>query len=94
MMLSTNRFSGANTSSPGHSRTRWKGALVVAAVALTMASFFAQHSGTAIKVEQGAEVAYSKARHLLHDADAENRRVRPLPLSLAAQTRASGEFSV
>ncbi|MBV8771170.1 MAG: hypothetical protein JO166_02400 [Deltaproteobacteria bacterium] len=59
-----------------------------------MGSFFALHSGAAIKVEQGAEVAYSKARHLLHDADVENRRIRPLPLSLAAQARPSGEFSV
>jgi len=57
-MLSTNQFSGANIwSHPGHSRTRWKQALIVAAAAFTMASFFAQHSGAAIKVEQGAEVA-------------------------------------
>ena len=39
--------------------------------------------GKAAKIERGAEVAFSHARQLLHEADKENRNVRPLPLSLA-----------
>ncbi len=30
-------------------------------------------------MEQTAELAYSKAQCLIHDADTENRRVKPLP---------------
>jgi hypothetical protein len=37
----------------------------------------------AVKIGKGVEVAFSRARQLLHEADKENRNVRPLPLSLA-----------
>jgi len=47
-------------------------------VALVLTQF-----GRAQRLEKGAELAFSRARQLLHEADKENRGVRPLPMPLA-----------
>jgi hypothetical protein len=39
--------------------------------------------GKAARIEAGAQLAVSRACELLHEADKENRKVRPVPLSLA-----------
>jgi hypothetical protein len=39
--------------------------------------------GKAAKFEKGAEMAFQRAEQLLHEAERENRDVRPLPLSTA-----------
>jgi len=60
----------------------WKGAImIVAAFFLTI--LLITQFGKAAELEKGAEVAFSRARQLLHEADKENRNVHPLPLSLA-----------
>lgn len=60
----------------------WKTTImIVAAVFLGM--LLLTQPGKAAKLEKGAEVAVSRARQLLRDAERENRNVRPLPLSLA-----------
>lgn len=46
---------------------------------LLAAVFFATREGQLATVAQTAERAYSKAQCLLHDADTENRRVKPSP---------------
>jgi hypothetical protein len=51
--------------------------------ALFLAVLLITQFGRAVKFGKGVEVAFSRARQLLHDADKENRNVRPLPLSLA-----------
>lgn len=59
-----------------------KTAIIVVAAAFIMLVLIMQF-GKADRLEKGAEVAFSRARQLLHEADKENRNVRPLPLSLA-----------
>jgi hypothetical protein len=54
--------------------------LIVTAILLIILLF--TQSGKAAKLEKGAEVAFARAEQLLHEADKENRNVRPLPLSL------------
>jgi hypothetical protein len=39
--------------------------------------------GKAGRIEQRAEIAFARAKQLLHEADKENRNIRPFPLSLA-----------
>jgi hypothetical protein len=60
----------------------WKTAIMIIAAAFLMILLVTQF-GNAARIEKGAEVAFSRAWQLLHDADRENRNVRPLPLSLA-----------
>jgi len=60
----------------------WKAAITIIAAAFLMLLLITQF-GKATRVERGAEVALSRAWQLLHEADRENRNVRPLPLSLA-----------
>jgi hypothetical protein len=59
-----------------------KAAIMIIAV-LFLAVLLITQFGGAVKFGKGVEVAFSRARQLLHDADKENRNVRPLPLSLA-----------
>lgn len=60
----------------------WRAALIIiAAVFLIM--LLITHLGKAARLGRGAEVAFSRALQLLHEADNANRNVRPLPLSLA-----------
>jgi hypothetical protein len=80
----------AGTASPllanaGHSiigAGRWKTTLI-AVIAAILASLLIAQFGQGARLEKGAEIALSRARELLHEADQENRRVRPLPLSLS-----------
>lgn len=60
----------------------WKAAIMILAAVFLMILFITQF-GKAARLEKGAEVALSRARQLLHEADKENRNVRPLPLSPA-----------
>ena len=60
----------------------WRIAIVIIAAAFLITLLAAQ-SGEGAKLEKGAELAFARARQLLHEADTENRNVRPLPLSLA-----------
>jgi hypothetical protein len=52
-------------------------------VALSLTTLLLRQLGTAARFEKGAEVAVSRARQLVHEADKQNRNVRPLPLSIA-----------
>ncbi|HJU12308.1 MAG TPA: hypothetical protein VJ728_15600 [Candidatus Binataceae bacterium] len=61
---------------------RWKAAMAVIAAAFVVVLLIT-HPGKAAQAEHGAELAVSHAWHLLHEAERENRNVRPLPLSLA-----------
>jgi hypothetical protein len=60
----------------------WKAAIMILTAVFLMILLITQ-LGKAARLEKGAEVAFSRARQLLHEADRENRNVRPLPLSLA-----------
>jgi len=60
----------------------WRAAVIIGAAAFVIMLLGAQLAKGA-KLEKGVEVAFSRARQLLHEADKENRGVRPLPLSLA-----------
>ena len=60
----------------------WKVAIVTIAAAFLVMLLFT-HGGSVVSVGKGAVVAFSKARQLLHDADRENRNLRPVPFSLA-----------
>jgi hypothetical protein len=60
----------------------WKAAIMIIA-ALFLTILLITQFGRAVKLGKGVEVAFSRARQLLHEADKENRNVRPLPLSLA-----------
>jgi hypothetical protein len=61
----------------------WKSAIIVIAAAVSIMLLIMQ-PGKAARVERGVEVAFTRAWQLLHEADKENRNVRPLPLSVAA----------
>lgn len=63
----------------------WRAAAIISAAAFIIMLLAAQ-LGKGAKLEKGVEVAFSRARQLLHEADKENRGVRPLPLSLAKVT--------
>ena len=70
---------------PGYFHTRagyWKAAIMIF-VAVFLITLLITQSGKAARLEKGAELAFSRACQLLHEADQENRNVRPLPLSLA-----------
>jgi hypothetical protein len=58
-----------------------KAAIIIIAAAFLM--LLMMQFGKADRFERRAEVAFSRAWQLLHEADKENRNVRPLPLSLA-----------
>jgi hypothetical protein len=60
----------------------WRVAIIIIAAAFLLVLLFT-HTGRVVSVGKGAEVAFSKARQILHDADRENRNLRPVPLSLA-----------
>jgi Na+/H+ antiporter NhaC len=60
----------------------WQAALIVITAAF-FAVLLTTQFGRGAKLEKGAEIALSRARELLQEADKENRNVRPLPLSLA-----------
>jgi len=60
----------------------WKAAVVISAAAFMIMMLVTQF-GRGAKLEKRVEVAFSRARQLLHEADRENRNVRPSPLSLA-----------
>lgn len=60
----------------------WKGTIVIVAAVFLMILLVTQF-GKAAELEKGAEVAFSRAWQLLHEADKENRNVHPPPLSLA-----------
>jgi hypothetical protein len=70
------------------SSNHWKAVTVITAAVLSTALFM--HSGKAAQLENGVEVAFSQARQLLHEADKENRDVRPLPLSLGKVQASAG----
>ncbi len=55
--------------------------IVIAALFLTI--LLITRFGRVVQLGKGVEVAFSRAQQLLHEADKENRNVRPLPLSLA-----------
>ena len=55
--------------------------MIVAAVLLI--TLLITQFGKATRIEKGAELAFSRACQLLHEAEKENRDVRPMPLSLA-----------
>jgi hypothetical protein len=60
----------------------WRAALIISTAAFLIMALATQ-LGKGAQLEKGVEVAFSRARQLLHEADKENRNVRPLPLSLA-----------
>src|ERR1700740_2316870 len=60
----------------------WRVAIIISTAAFLIMLLVTQ-LGKGAKLEKGVEVAFSRARQLLHEADKENRNVRPLPLSLA-----------
>lgn len=60
----------------------WRVAIMIIAAAFLI-MLLAAPSGKGAKLEKGAELAFAQARQLLHEADKENRNVRPVPLSLA-----------
>ena len=59
----------------------WKAAIMIIASAFLMIVLIG-YLGKTARLETGAKVAFSRARQLLHEADKENRNVRPVPLSL------------
>ena len=61
----------------------WRAAIVIVAAAFLLTVLIAQFRNIA-GIERGAEAAVARARQLLHEADHENRNVRPLPVSLAS----------
>jgi hypothetical protein len=63
-------------------RSYGKAAIMILAAVFLMILLIMQF-GKAARFEEGAEMAFLRARQLLHEADKENRSVRPLPLSLA-----------
>jgi hypothetical protein len=58
----------------------WKAAIMTIALVI-LAILLITEPGKAARFKSGAELAFSRARQLLHEADKENRNVRPLPLS-------------
>jgi len=70
---------GYSLADTGH----WKAAMIIIATAFLIMLLITQF-GNRARLEKGVEVAFSHAWQLLHEADKENRDVRPLPLSLAA----------
>ena len=60
----------------------WKTAITTISAVIISILLLTQF-GRAARIEREVEVAFSHARQLLHEADKENRKVRPLPLSLA-----------
>jgi hypothetical protein len=93
MLSSSHAVLRGTASTPAAS---WKGAFITAGavfMALIMTMLFAYYfGGAAATIERDAQVAYSKAQQLLRDAEAENRKVRPLPLSFLAKSESSREF--
>ena len=59
----------------------WKTA--VTAIAVFLAILLVAQLARITPLEKGAEIAFFRARELLHDAEKENRNVRPVPLSQA-----------
>ena len=70
----------------------WSIAIIIITAAFLVMLLAAQ-SGAGAKLEKGAELAFARARQLLHQADTENRNVRPLPLSLATVVYRSAQES-
>jgi hypothetical protein len=70
----------------------WSVAIIIIAGAFLI-MLLAAESGAGAKLEKGAEFAFARARQLLHEADTENRNVRPLPLSLATVVYRSAQES-
>jgi hypothetical protein len=68
---------GYSQASPAH----WKPAIIMIAALLIM--LLIMQLGQPGRLGRTASLAFSAARQLLHEADQENRSVRPLPLSLA-----------
>ena len=62
--------------------TSWKTVTIIVVAVLLSILLVTEHSRAA-KFEKGAEMAFWRAEQLLHEADKENRSVRPLPLSTA-----------
>jgi hypothetical protein len=60
----------------------WKTGVMVIVVLLIGVLLIAQ-LGTGAGLEKGAEMALRRATQLMHEADKENRKVRPVPLSQA-----------
>jgi len=58
-------------------------ATIMVIVAVFLITLLITQFGEAARLEKGAELAFSRACQLLHEADQENRKVRPMPLSLA-----------
>jgi hypothetical protein len=77
-------FRGHSVASFNH----WKIIMVATAILLSIALLM--HSGRAAELENGVEVAFSQARQLLHEADKENRDIRPLPLSFGKVQASAG----
>jgi hypothetical protein len=67
----------------------WMTAIIIAVAFIVM--FLIMQSGKVDRVERGVQLSFSRAWHLLHEADKENRKVRPMPLSLASSAVASAE---
>lgn len=65
--------------------------IIIAAAFLVMLLAAQWREGA--KLEKGAEIAFTRARQLLHEADTENRNVRPLPLSLGKVVYLSAQES-
>jgi hypothetical protein len=59
----------------------WRKAIIIIAAAVLVMLLIMQ-LGKAGNVEKRAELAFSRAWHLLQEADKENRGIRPMPLSL------------
>ncbi|MBV8772505.1 MAG: hypothetical protein JO166_09275 [Deltaproteobacteria bacterium] len=72
----------ANPGSSVVDASHWRTAIILI-VALLLSILLITQFGKAVGLGNGAEVVFSRARQLLHDAEWENRNVRPLPLSLA-----------
>ena len=63
-------------------RPGYRKAAIIVITTVFLITMFITQFGRAVRFEKEAEVAFSQARQLLHEADKENRKVRPLPLSL------------
>jgi hypothetical protein len=60
----------------------WRAAMIAVAAAFLLTLLTTQ-LGKVARMGKSAELAVSRARQLLHDAERENRNIRPVPLSLA-----------
>lgn len=82
----TRAYPLVTASSGSRAYTGYRTAAIVIIAALCLTILLIAQFGRAVKFGNEVDVAFARARQLLHEADKENHRVRPLPLSLAKVT--------